>query len=181
MLYTDQMFIAAVETSFSIAQTLRLLGINRAQPYHYKQFHHTVSRLKLSVAHFSFQAVVKLRAKRQPLSALLVLDNNGPPKAIKARLIREKILPYRCAICANEGIWNGAPLVLHLDHINGNSRDDRLENLRFLCPNCHTQTSTYCGRNTLRKRPVKQHICGCGAAMGLYSKRCTKCASAYPG
>ena len=53
---------------------------------------------------------------------------------------------YKCAIC---GIfeWNKTPLKLHLDHINGNNRDYRFENLRFLCPNCHSQTETYCGKN----------------------------------
>ena len=67
--------------------------------------------------------------------------------ALKERIIKEKILEYKCAICGNEGTWNGSPLTLQLDHINGINNDHRIENLRFLCPNCHSQTETFSGRN----------------------------------
>ena len=65
---------------------------------------------------------------------------------LKERLVKEKYLEYKCAEC---GIteWNGKPLSLHLDHINGINNDHRIENLRFLCPNCHSQTNTYAGKN----------------------------------
>jgi hypothetical protein len=53
--------------------------------------------------------------------------------------------PYRCAWC-DIAAWRGQTLVLHLDHINGVSNDNRLANLRWLCPNCHSQTDTYCNR-----------------------------------
>src|SRR5687768_5680423 len=66
---------------------------------------------------------------------------------LKQRILREKKLPYICTICGNIGEWNGMRLVLHLDHINGINDDDRLENLRFLCPNCHSQTDTYAGKS----------------------------------
>lgn len=49
-------------------------------------------------------------------------------------------------MCENIGVWNGKKLSLQLDHINGDHSDNRLENLRFLCPNCHTQTETYCSK-----------------------------------
>ena len=54
-------------------------------------------------------------------------------------------------MCGNNGTWNGKKLVLQLDHINGNNKDQRLMNLRFLCPNCHAQTDTFCGKNVNRK------------------------------
>lgn len=62
---------------------------------------------------------------------------------------------YKCAICGQEPIWNGRELVLTLDHINGINNDDRLDNLRWLCPNCDRQTQTFGGKNIKRKEPAK--------------------------
>lgn len=70
---------------------------------------------------------------------------------IKKRIIKEKLIPHKCAICGQEPIWNGKELVLVLDHINGINNDHRLENLRFLCPNCNAQQDTFCGKNSKTK------------------------------
>lgn len=70
-------------------------------------------------------------------------------KHVKAKIIKQELLKYQCDICKNEGEWNGEKLVLQLDHINGKNNDNRLENLRFLCPNCHSQTATYAGKNLI--------------------------------
>ena len=59
---------------------------------------------------------------------------------------KHNLLEYKCSTC-NIDSWNGKKLVLELDHINWNHTDNRLENLRFLCPNCHSQTDTFRGRN----------------------------------
>lgn len=59
---------------------------------------------------------------------------------LKLKIIKENLLEYRCKICNIDPIWNGCKLSLQLDHINGINNDNRLENLRFICPNCHTQT-----------------------------------------
>jgi hypothetical protein len=68
------------------------------------------------------------------------------------RLINKlDLMPYKCK-CGLEGQWEGENLVLQLDHKNGLSSDNRIENLRWLCPNCHSQTDTFCGRNHWKKR-----------------------------
>jgi len=65
---------------------------------------------------------------------------------VKQRIVKDDLIEYKCKVCGiDEG--QGKPVILDLDHINGNNRDNRLENLRFLCPNCHSQTDTYKGRN----------------------------------
>lgn len=82
-----------------------------------------------------------------PLAQVLVEHSTYTRNSLKKRLIDDKILPYLCAGCGCEPEWMGKPLVLILDHINGVNDDNRIENLRFVCPNCNSQLPTFCGRN----------------------------------
>jgi len=74
-------------------------------------------------------------------------DSTVYSETAKRRLITENLIPYKCQKCGNGDNWQGEKLVLIMDHINGDHHDNRLENLRFLCPNCNSQTETFCGRN----------------------------------
>jgi predicted RNA-binding Zn-ribbon protein involved in translation (DUF1610 family) len=77
---------------------------------------------------------------------ILIINSPANQQILKSLIQRENIIPYICSECNNEGWWNNKPLTLQLDHINGDKKDNRLENLHYLCPNCHTQTPTYCGK-----------------------------------
>jgi predicted RNA-binding Zn-ribbon protein involved in translation (DUF1610 family) len=65
---------------------------------------------------------------------------------VKKKILQENAIEYKCSKC-NISEWNNKHLVLHLDHIDGDSSNHIKSNLRFLCPNCHSQTDTWCGRN----------------------------------
>jgi hypothetical protein len=88
-----------------------------------------------------------------PLRRLKVGNPGHPPRSALM-----KIRDYHCEgpDCLVKDTWNGKPIVLHFDHINGDRRDHRPENVRWLCPNCHSQTETYAGRNVGRYSGVVQ-------------------------
>ena len=73
-------------------------------------------------------------------------NSTYPRQSLKRRILKDGLLKYECVDCGNMGEYNGKQLSLHLDHKNGINNDNRLENLRFLCPNCHSQTETYSGK-----------------------------------
>lgn len=107
-------------------------------------------RLGLDTRHF-------VRKGRRPEVSSLGLHPVGT--SMSPTVLRREFLatgvPYKCAICSLLPEWAGKPLVLQIDHINGQRHDNRLSNLRFLCPNCHTQTPTYAGRNGKGPRPPR--------------------------
>lgn len=100
----------------------------------------------------SWSAAVK-RGDIIPRTNKVKLEDVLSGKRFKSRsqlrkiLIKFNLMKYECTICGNPGIWQDTELALDLDHINGINNDDRLENLRFLCPNCHRQTDTFAGKN----------------------------------
>ena len=88
---------------------------------------------------------------RKENDEVFIENSNYPRHRLKERILKQKLIPYECSDCSNEGIWNEKILILQLEHMNGKNNDHRIENLCFLCPNCHSQTDTYAARN--RKNP----------------------------
>jgi DNA-binding CsgD family transcriptional regulator len=92
------------------------------------------------------RGAVLARPTATPLAELLVADTYRGRYNVKLRLLREGVKENRCERCGVSE-WCGEPLTLALHHVNGKRHDNRLENLQLLCPNCHSQTGTYAGRN----------------------------------
>lgn len=87
-----------------------------------------------------------------PLENILVENSTYQTNNLKRRLFEQGLLQDQCAWCGLGSTWNGKSISLHLDHINGINNDHRISNLRVLCPNCHSQTDTYAGRNSRTNR-----------------------------
>jgi hypothetical protein len=145
--YTPDMIAEAVSASTSMAEVMRRLGIRPAGGSHF----HLSKRIKsqgLDTSHFTGSAHNRgKRGPRKAASEILVLLPEGSSRVGRERLLRamlESGIAYRCSMCGCEGTWRGQPLVLAIDHVDGDWLDNRLQNLRFLCPNCHAQTSTWC-------------------------------------
>ena len=111
-----------------------------------------VRRLELDTSHLVGQAWSKglkrpdISKRQRSLEEILVLGSQVKTDDLKRRLIRVGLKEAACEMCHGTQ-WNGRPIPLELDHVNGRSDDNRLENLRILCPNCHAQTPTYRARN----------------------------------
>ena len=148
--WTDDQMIQAVKSSYSIANVLSSLGLKIAGS-NYRTVHRAVKRLQLDTSHWTGQG--HLRGKTHNWSPsrdfqdILVKDSDYVSTfKLKHRLIKAKLLSYECTIC-HISSWQNQELALQLDHINGINNDHRLENLRLLCPNCHSQTDTFAGKN----------------------------------
>lgn len=105
----------------------------------------------IDISHWLGQAHLKDKThnwgKAIPLEEILVPDSSYPTTELKRRLLKAKLLVYKCYTPeCNLQEWLGKGISLQLDHINGDHSDHRLENLRLLCPNCHSQTNTFCRR-----------------------------------
>lgn len=147
----DKLFTKAVEENISIAGVIK--SLNRAVVgSNYRFVKQNVARLKLDTSHWKGQAhgSSNQNKKLKPEQALKK-NSMHDTSVIKKVVLRNNILPLKCSVCDLEGYWMGKPIVLRLDHINGDNRDHRISNLRFLCPNCDSQTETYCGKN--KKKP----------------------------
>lgn len=102
-----------------------------------------LSLLDIDTTHFDNH-----NSKRRKLtSVFLVYGSCVDNQTIKKRIIRENLIPYSCSECGISDEYNGKYLVLQLEHIDGDPKNNALDNLTFLCPNCHSQTSTFGGRN----------------------------------
>lgn len=87
-----------------------------------------------------------------PNNAIFTENSLYSNEIVKSRIVKDNLLEYKCSKCGIDN-WCGETIILDLDHINGDNRDNRLENLRYLCPNCHSQTDTYKGRNKNSGKP----------------------------
>ena len=156
--WTNDQLVKAVASNFSIASVLRDLGL-KVTGANYGTVHRTVKELNLSTSHWTGQG--HLRGKTHNWNAVVSLETalveNSPYVStynLKKRLLKAGLLAYNCSECGIN-TWQDRPLALQLDHRNGINNDNRLENLRLLCPNCHSQTETFAGKNKSRSRGIR--------------------------
>ena len=155
--YTRELLAEAVANSISIADVLRYLQI----PWSGGTHAHISRRLKqlgIDTSHFLGQAHMRSQPSAHRLAPEHVLvvrppGSRRPEPHVLRRVLRETGVPYACEACGIEAEWNGKPIILHVDHVSGDWLDNRKENLRFLCPNCHSQTPTFSGRLRSKKGP----------------------------
>ncbi|MFC5664734.1 HNH endonuclease signature motif containing protein [Kitasatospora misakiensis] len=153
--YTRELLQEAVDASHSIAGTVRHLQLRQAGG---TQAHigRRIKALGIDISHFTGQAHNRGKHSTRRLSPAEVLVQRPPEaKRLPGSRIRVALAelgrPELCEGCGTGPEWQGRPLTLEVDHINGDWSDNRPDNLRLLCPNCHAVTDTYCRRNRNRR------------------------------
>lgn len=142
----DQLKLA-INDSTSLRQVLIKLNV-AAYGGNYETLKKAIIHFKINTSHFHGQAWSKGKKLSAKYSISDYLENKIPIQSykLKNRLLDNKLLTPVCSNCNNE-TWLGKPIPLELDHINGVNKDNRFENLRLLCPNCHALTPTYRSKN----------------------------------
>lgn len=145
--YTEAQLREAVTASRSKRQTLLKLGI-KAAGGNYRTLDKAIAHFSIDTSHFKGQGWTQGSKPGPKRDTSVYLNNQLPIKShkLKTRLIREGIFKHKCYGCGKSR-WQGHPIPIELDHINGDHKDNSLCNLRILCPNCHALTPTYRGKN----------------------------------
>lgn len=172
---SDKDFNKIVSESNSINDVILKCGYNSTAGNNCITIKNRIKKDNLDTSHFGQK---KHSTKKYTLEEALTKNspykNNGN---LKERLIKENILKLHCYECSITK-WNNQAAPLQLDHINGDNRDARIENLRLLCANCHALTSTYCGKNTEKankEKPIYRCI-DCNKIISCKgSERCISC------
>ena len=143
----NNVFENAVKESKSLQEVVERLGYSKASGSMGKFVKQRIETKGIDISHFD---TTHIRSSHPRYSLEDILVEKSPYSNInrlKQRILKAGLLEYKCNECGNTGEWNGKPLTLQLEHKNGIHNDHRITNLCFLCPNCHSQTDTYSGKN----------------------------------
>lgn len=153
--------IRAVSESKSYAMVMRKLGLVPAGG-NYVHIKKRISSLKLDTRHFTGKGWNTNLAFKPKIAAkidtLLVSNSDYQSHKLKLRLIKEGYKQPVCELCGWSKLSKDGRIPIELDHINGNHKDNRLSNLRILCPNCHSLQSTHRGRNKVKYVKYKAEV-----------------------
>jgi 5-methylcytosine-specific restriction endonuclease McrA len=191
--YTKELLQPIVEDSYSMAEVLRKLNL-KVVGGNYRYISCRIRYLGISTEHFLGRAWAKGKTKKTDVGvAKCVRRNRLKDKEVfcensmfvgGGRLAKRLVdlgWEYKCNRCGLAD-WQGEPITLHIDHINGIGNDNRFENLRFLCPNCHQQTETWgnkkpkVGLSETNLPRIKNNCVDCDIPISKRSTRCRACA-----
>ena len=174
--YTQTELEIAVNNATSYCEVLRNLKMCETGG-NYATLKKYISLWKIKIDHFttaSQRARLYLNKPPRPLEEILVKNSSYNRTNLKKRLYSTGIKKPICELCGQDENWNGKKIALILDHKNGIRNDNRLNNLRIVCPNCNAALETHCGKQS------KNKCAGCSNLKPLKKKYCSiKCYRKY--
>ena len=171
--WTDEEMFDAIKDAKTVTDVLRKLGLT-IRPGNYNTFNVFVKTHNVDISHMVGSNCGRGGVASKPLDEVLVKNSMYSTSNLKRRLIKDGLLKNKCSICGLCDEWNFKSIVMVLDHINGDHFDNRIDNLRLLCPNCNSQQLTFC-RTKKSFEPKRKYYCKCGKEKDRTSKLCIDC------
>ncbi len=162
-LYSKENLLKVVKLSNCVADVLRNLGIITGGG-NFRTIKKYIDLYNIDISHFNGETIKLEKLKllnektKTPLCEILVTGSTFNRTHLKERLYSEGLKERKCELCGQDEYWNGKKMSLILDHINGVGNDNRIENLRIVCPNCNATLETHCGKNnSKRSKKLKEN------------------------
>lgn len=188
---SEEEFKKIVKESLCVNDIIRKLGYSTTSGRNHWTIQKRIKELNIDTSHFT-----SIKGKNRTNEELFVENSDARNNVVRRRVKKYNLIEYKCSICGLEKEWNGKSITLILDHKNGNNTDNRLENLRWVCPNCNSQLETTgfhgiikydsCGnkikekpinKKTINKKPPIKICSTCGKPISNNAKKCLKCAN----
>ena len=164
-----------VRDSHSYNEVADKVGYSSKSGDLYTMIKNKIIEYGISIEHFGYSG----RMQRSPEN-IFIENSTADQSTVRKWYMNGQYSEYKCAICGQEPFWNNKDLSLTLDHINGKNHDDRIDNLRWVCPNCDRQLDTFGGRNRSPQEKRKQYCTSCGKEISLGAKVCKNCYAETP-
>lgn len=174
--YNDEEFELIIKNSYSYKECLEKLGYKAYSGSMGQILKKRINDLHIDISHFTQPMPTK-----RTVDNIFVQNSTAGQTVLRKWYLKGEYTPYICSVCGQEPFWQGKELTLILDHINGDNKDDRLENLRWVCPNCNQQLDTTNGKNIKRVEKEKNICVDCGKIISKGSVRCIPCAAKHRG
>ena len=167
--YSNEKFEQLVKEAKSYRDLVLKLGYATNSSSVYEAVKKRVLENNLDTSHFS-----SIQGVKRTEENVFCENSTAHQKTLREWFVKGEYQKYICSICNQPPEWQGKPLTLILDHINGNNKDNRLENLRWVCPNCNQQLDTT-GFKIMRSKKEKHYCIDCGIEISSKATRCQTC------
>lgn len=144
--YTKELLEPIVVKNISIRGILKSLGFSTSSGSMFYLIRDKIEKFNIDISHFK-----RVSSNKISLEKILVKNSSYSRTHLKRRLLKKGILVNKCSVCGLEGVWQNKAINMILDHVNGVSDDNRVKNLRMVCPNCNSQLDTNSGKNKYKK------------------------------